>query len=119
MQTIELSLVQETNIAPTQTRIVPIKFTQTQPFPESLQQLEFSLELRSGDALAEILVTVPIEHHASWTSDEVPPAGIKASYFFGTSTPTAFLVKPPKEVHDGTPTPPILALRGSSWSHRG
>ncbi|KAI0807549.1 hypothetical protein C8Q74DRAFT_1363040 [Fomes fomentarius] len=112
-RTIELSLVQETSIAPTQTRIVPIKFTQTQPVPESLQQLEFSLKLRSGDAVADILVTVPIEHHESWTSDEVPPAGIKASYFFGTSIPTAFLVKPPKEVHDGTPTPPILALHGA------
>ncbi|KAI0713279.1 hypothetical protein C8Q76DRAFT_621267 [Earliella scabrosa] len=108
---LELSLLQETRIAPTQTRIVPIKVAQTKPI--SVPQLEFTLMLRSGDRLAEIRVALPVQSYAQWTAGEVPPAGIKASYFFGTSMPTAFLVTPPKEPHGGSPPPPVLALHGA------
>ena len=104
-------MLQETRIAPMQTRIVPIKVAQTKPI--SVPHLEFTLMLRSGDRLAEIRVALPVQSHAQWTAGEVPPAGIKASYFFGTSMPTAFLVTPPKEPHGGAAPPPVLALRTS------
>ncbi|KAI0747842.1 hypothetical protein C8Q80DRAFT_1219255 [Daedaleopsis nitida] len=108
---VELSLVQETRIAPTQTRIVPFRLTQTKPV--SAEKIEFTLKLRSGDMTSEILVTIPVQHQAQWTSTEVPSAGIKASYFFSTSMPTLFVVSPPKDPNGDTPSPPILALHGA------
>lgn len=70
------------------------------------------LTLESGDAESEVYVTIPVQHYTQWSADNMPDGGIKATFFYGGSMPTAFLVVPPKEPHD-VPLPPILALRES------
>ena len=108
---IELALFQETRIAPSQTRIIPFKLTQ--PNAVEFDRLEFTLQLQSSDSASteEIHVSVPVKQHARWTSSEATFTALKATYFFGTSMPTAFLAVPPAESPNGTFVPPILALR--------
>ena len=66
----------------------------------------------SGNGTLSVLnVSIPIRHHETWTSSEVREEGLKASYFFATSMPTAFLVAPPEEPRPEVSNPPILALR--------
>ncbi|RPD65838.1 hypothetical protein L226DRAFT_566346 [Lentinus tigrinus ALCF2SS1-7] len=110
---IELALLQDTRIAPSQTRIVPLKLTQTKAVLSD--RLDFTVQLQSNDSTTteEIRVSIPIRQHARWTSAEATPTALKASYFFGTSMPTSFLVSPPAESSAGSFVPPILALHGA------
>ncbi|KAI0710381.1 hypothetical protein C8T65DRAFT_708227 [Cerioporus squamosus] len=111
---IELALLQETRIASTQTRIVPFKLTQSKAI--SSDRLDFTVQLQSDDSKSteEIHVSIPIKQRARWTStDAKTSTALKASYLFGTSMPTAFLVVPPVEPNNGSFVPPILALHGA------
>ena len=110
VQSILLSLASSVRIAPTQTRIVPVKITQLKPL--SASELTFTLTLQSAAVLTPIHVKIPVRQHMAWTLPEVQASGIKASYFFATSMPTAFLAAPPtEEPNDDAEHPPILALR--------
>ncbi len=72
------------------------------------------LTLESGAAESEVYVTIPVQHLTQWSANKVPAGGIKATFFYGTSMPAAFLVVPPEEPRD-VPLPPILALRKSHY----
>ncbi|KAI0933809.1 hypothetical protein AcV5_005858 [Taiwanofungus camphoratus] len=102
---IALSLVNETRLAPTQTRIVAIRIIQNGPFHKD--EIVFDVHLMSGNSSITLHVSLPIKQHGQW------PTSIKASYFFATSMPTSFLVVPPEEQNSGEPRPPILALHGA------
>ena len=109
-QDLELSVLQPTRVGPTQTRIVPIKIAQKKPIYNRL--LNYSLKLRSDDGrVVSFNGATNIRIRMPWTDPNVQSSGIKASYFFGTSIPTAFLVGPPKKPSPGASYPPILALR--------
>lgn len=108
---ITLELVDEIRIAPTQTRIAPIRLTQNASFDEP--ELQFSLHLISEDRSTTVDITLPLKHHKQWTSSDSPEDGIKASYFFATSMPTSFMVIPPQGENLGAPRPPVLALHGA------
>ncbi|KAL1947537.1 hypothetical protein VTO73DRAFT_13261 [Trametes versicolor] len=108
---IELDLVQPTRLAPNQHRAVPIKLTQTQPV--EVEQLTFALELASDHATSVIEVVIPVRNTAPWTAARDQSFSIKASYFFASTTPTAFQVAPPDEPNTGAPRPPVLALHGA------
>ncbi|OBZ75861.1 hypothetical protein A0H81_04588 [Grifola frondosa] len=109
---VQLSFIRETRIAPTQTRIIPIRITQNAPFHGTELQFEIQLVSDSESSLVTIPVSIHVVHHSQWSPSSSPAAGIKASYFFSSSMPTAFLVTPPEELADG-PRPPILALHGA------
>ncbi|KAI0371785.1 hypothetical protein BV20DRAFT_1066969 [Pilatotrama ljubarskyi] len=109
---VQLEVVQPSRLAPSQTRIVPLKLTQTQRV--DIENFNLTLTLSSGNVTATINVAVPIWNRELWTgADEQGRAYAKATYFFGTSTPTAFLAAPPNSPNDGPPRPPILALHGA------
>ncbi|KZT03565.1 uncharacterized protein LAESUDRAFT_814646 [Laetiporus sulphureus 93-53] len=108
---LELMLVNTIRIAPTQTRIVPVRITQNASV--ALIQLSLDLHLVSGGASEILRVTLPVVHHALWNATVYPTDGIKASYFFAATMPTAFIVKPPQELNSGEPHPPVLALHGA------
>ncbi|KAL6309159.1 hypothetical protein BKA93DRAFT_821973 [Sparassis latifolia] len=108
---IEVSLVNEMRIAPTQTRIVPIRLSQRAPFYGSDLCLE--LILTTGTLSTPIQITIPIIQHPLWTASVFLPTGIQASYFFGISMATAFLVIPPKQENPIKLQLPLLALHGA------
>ncbi|KAM5531823.1 hypothetical protein V8D89_014522 [Ganoderma adspersum] len=109
-ENLTVSLLEKSRIAPTQTRVIPVILAQTGPV--YLDELEIILTLKSGDSESEVYVTIPLAHHPQWSSESVPASGIKATFFYGTSMPAAFLVAPPKEP-PAVPLPPILALHGA------
>ncbi|KAI0362755.1 hypothetical protein OH77DRAFT_1389445 [Trametes cingulata] len=107
-----LELLEPTRLAPTQTRIVPLKLTQTRRV--DMEKFTFTLTIRSDDATATIDVVLPIWNQDFWAAtDHHERAYVKTTYFFRTSTPTAFLAAPPNEPNDGPPKPPVLALHGA------
>ncbi|PIL23730.1 hypothetical protein GSI_13480 [Ganoderma sinense ZZ0214-1] len=109
-ENLTVSLLEKQRIGPTQTRVIPVVLIQTSPV--YLDELEIILRLESGDAESEVFVTIPLLHHPQWSADSVPAGGIKATFFYGTSMPSAFLVLPPEEPRN-VPLPPILALHGA------
>ncbi|CCM03831.1 uncharacterized protein FIBRA_05980 [Fibroporia radiculosa] len=108
---VNVSIVDEIRVAPMQTRIIPIRFSQSVPFYE--KELRLALHLVSETASEILQVVLPVNQHKHWADSELSTDGIKATYFFATSMPTAFLVKPPEKENEGTPRPPVLALHGA------
>jgi pimeloyl-ACP methyl ester carboxylesterase len=106
---VSLHLLQETRIAPTQTRIVPIRIIQAKPL--AAENLLLNVTVTWGIFSATVMVSLPIRHLSGWTPTNFKP--IKASHFFAESMPTSFVVLPPIEKNDGKPCPPILALHGA------
>ncbi|KAI0646781.1 hypothetical protein C8Q79DRAFT_907130 [Trametes meyenii] len=106
-----LGLLRETRIAPCQRRIVPIKLTQTQPI--DIDELQFTLTIVSPESLTSVDVAIPVRNRAHWSLADGESDSIKASYFFATSAPTAFVVAPPNKPNAGAILPPILALHGA------
>lgn len=97
-------------IAPTQTRIVPLRLDQSLPFGGA--DIPILLHLVSRENNQKTLYAhISVRQLPQWSPSEVPADGIKATYFYGTSTPTMFVVKPPDEPNEGLPKAPILALR--------
>ncbi|KAI0057117.1 hypothetical protein BV25DRAFT_1974045 [Artomyces pyxidatus] len=108
---LSLSLLRRMRFAPGQTRILPIELTQSQPFFG--ESLLIELTLRSGETTRILPVTINLVHRKAWSKSEV--SAIRASYFYGSSIPSHFLVLPPKEPNAKRllPRPPILALHGA------
>ncbi|EEB93194.1 hypothetical protein MPER_08186, partial [Moniliophthora perniciosa FA553] len=106
---LSLALVKPTRIAPTQTRIVPIRISQTRPFIAT--KLHLALTLTSTSTNRVVLITVPITQLPQWNSST--PLTIKGTYFYASSIATVFTAKPPKINNLDIPRAPILALHGA------
>lgn len=133
-----LTLLEPIRIAPTQTRIVPLRITllDNEYISEKVTELVVELTcLRSDHAVhtsetthakeVVLSVTVPLDHIRLWTQNNYTP--IRATYFFARSMVTAFALVPPKFPFakpncDGygdngsecAGNEPILALHGAS-----
>ncbi|ESK87531.1 transmembrane protein [Moniliophthora roreri MCA 2997] len=107
--TLSLALVKPTRIAPTQTRIVPIRISQTRPFTAT--NLHLALTLTSASTNRVVLITVPVTQLPQWSSSA--PLTIKGTYFYASSIATVFTAKPPKFEDLEIPHAPILALHGA------
>jgi hypothetical protein len=120
-------------IAPTQTRLIPIRLSSLERIPEDVKQLDVQLTCVSStrdnaqlmlQSTFVLRTTLPLTHVPLWTQEKHVP--IQASYFFAKSMPSVFSVKPPKEAFGNSQTilgqrdnskcrgnEPILALRKS------
>ncbi|KAG6874319.1 hypothetical protein C0995_001544 [Termitomyces sp. Mi166 len=102
-----LTIKRDTVIAPSQTRIVPLSFSQMDVF--QLPSIDADLEVITRDGLHKIIaVILPVCHQRLWNETSYQP--IKTTYFYALDMPTAFLVVPPIFQNYGKKTPPILAL---------
>ncbi|KAF9036995.1 hypothetical protein BDZ89DRAFT_1061691 [Hymenopellis radicata] len=106
---IALELIRTTRIADGQTRIIPIRVTQSRQFRH--KSLDMELQLTSGSDSQEVFVSLPVSHHEMWDKDVFSP--ILATYFFAKSMPSAFIAIPPERQSHDAPKPPILALHGA------
>ncbi|KAL1747011.1 hypothetical protein HDZ31DRAFT_32988 [Schizophyllum fasciatum] len=106
----------DARIAPSQTRIVPLRIKQSAPLPSHLQSLEISLTLRHDNEHSR---PKPLEEeHAQTTlkfSIPVTSAGkyIKATYLYSGTMPTAFHAIPPASGDLRLREPVLLALHGA------
>jgi hypothetical protein len=98
-------------IAPTQTRILPLRLKQRGPITAT--QLTLHIDLQSGApwSRARTFVQLDLNHVHNFTDT----SAIKASYFFVHDMPTMFYAIPPTEAfsQEGKPTPPLLAVHGA------
>ncbi|GLB35159.1 putative prolyl oligopeptidase family protein [Lyophyllum shimeji] len=107
---ITLTILRDTVIAPSQTRVVPLLLAQKDSF--HLPTLEVDLAVTSDEGVTRtIAVTVPVTHQSRWTPSFSQP--IKATYINSSSIATAFLVVPPILQSPRNPYPPIVALHGA------
>lgn len=102
-------------IAPRQSRIVPLTFTQSGRLL-SETHLNFTLVLRQLDSqtgksgrLIELPISVPVTHRSFWGSDPSDSlTAFKATDSQG-GVPFSFMVKPPYHSHPHAPV--LVALR--------
>lgn len=93
VQVLKVKLLQETRLAPTQTRIVPLLISQEGPY--SGDEISVSIWATSFSGQQTFLsFSVPVKQLTLWDADHYSP--VTATYFYGTSTPTAFIAIPPK-----------------------
>ena len=113
-QNLTLTLLRDFVIAPMQTRVIPISISQTQR--SNIHSLHIEILAVSKRCSRMISVILPIRQFSIWTEHQYTP--IRATYFYAESSPTAFVVIPPKEANLDMhySNPPLLALR-SGISH--
>lgn len=129
-------------IAPTQSRIVPLRLfiSPLERIPEEVKQLDVELTCVPFTSLCQsnteqapsythnnaqpmiqntfvFRTTLPLTHVPLWTQEKHVP--IQASYFFAKSMPTVFLVKPPKEAFGDSQTVLGQHDRASATKCRG
>ena len=108
LQGLNLELMHETRLAPTQTRILPVVLTQTEEFHGSHLFIDLTAVVSASSQIV-ITITLPIKQFTLWETHHFD--FITATYFYATSIPTAFVAIPPKLPNDGAALPPLLDLR--------
>ncbi|KAI0273854.1 hypothetical protein BC834DRAFT_815835 [Gloeopeniophorella convolvens] len=106
-----LSLVAEIRLAPGQTRVLPVRISQSKPFTDDT--LSFDVHADSGGSTVILPVKVDVSQLGHWSSAGVSKA-MRASYFSTDTGPMTFMVLSPAEANaPGTRSPPVLALHGA------
>ena len=102
------SLLTPTRFAPGQTRILPIRISQSKPFYGDTLSFDVSI-----GTLAAFSVRVPVTQLGHWSGTGAAATSIKASYFSPDMAPIGFIALPPTDsiAPLKAPTSPILALR--------
>ncbi|THH31747.1 hypothetical protein EUX98_g2437 [Antrodiella citrinella] len=104
-----VQLLKETRLAPSQTRILPLRLIQTGVFKGPT--IQFELTAASSHSTTTIPITLTVNHHSQWRTDAF--SYLTATFFFATSMPTAFIVIPPIHKNEKRILPPVLALHGA------
>ena len=104
-----LELLSEIQIAPTQTRIVPLTIDQRAPI--SSRELRLSVDVECSDVTQVVTVVLPVKQLKRWDALHYEP--IEGTYLFATCIPTLFLSLPPQYPAEHKHLPAILALRKS------
>ena len=101
-----LSLLRPTRFAPGQTRIAPIRISQSKPFYGDTLSLDVSV-----GPLGALSVRVPVTQLDYWSGTGA--TAIRASHFSPETTPIGFITLPPTDsiAPLKASTSPILALR--------
>ena len=104
-----LSLLTHTQFVPGQTRILPLRISQSKVFVGDT--LSFDIHVTSGGSLETLSVRVPVTQLGHWSKSGV--VAIKASYFSPDVAPIGFITLPPTDPIPPlkAPSSPILALR--------
>lgn len=104
-----LSLLTHTRFAPGQTRILPIRISQSKAFDGDALSLD--VHVTSGGSSETISVRVPVTQLGHWSGTGA--VAIKASYFSPDTAPIGFIALPPSDsiAPPKALSTPILALR--------
>jgi hypothetical protein len=105
-----VELLRSTTIAPSQTRIVPLRMVQTAQFTKSTLGMKITLTSDSNKT-STLSVALPLKHLPRWSANTL--SAITGSYFYAQEMPTAFSAFPPlfENINHQKPQPPILCLR--------
>ncbi|KAJ7470355.1 hypothetical protein FB451DRAFT_1038083 [Mycena latifolia] len=108
-----VELLRPTRIAPSQTRIVPLRIIQTAQFSRPRLDIKLTVTSDTDTKSMTVSVVLPLKHLPRWSEKTL--SAIKGSYFYAQEMPTVFSVFPPllDNVEDQKPQPPILCLHGA------
>ncbi|CAK5279385.1 unnamed protein product [Mycena citricolor] len=98
-----IDLLRATALAPSQTRIVPLRIRQSAPFHD--ENLQIRLSLSSAGRKISLPVTISLRHLSGYNSS------LLGTYFYAEEMPTAFAALPP--LKNGRAAPPVLCLHGA------
>ncbi|KAK7023879.1 transmembrane protein [Favolaschia claudopus] len=110
-----VDLLRPTTLAPSQTRIVPLRIIQTKPFTRPTLGIRLTLTSSSSkNQEVTLSASLPIKHLPAWSKGDNLSA-IMGSYFYAQEMPTAYTAFPPllDNVEHQEPQPPILCLHGA------
>ncbi|KAH8102881.1 hypothetical protein BXZ70DRAFT_1006072 [Cristinia sonorae] len=110
-ESIHIELLRETRLAPTQTRVIPLRLSQTSASVDTELNIELTATFPSSNDAVQISVTLPVTHHAQWKAETF--SVLRSTYFFASSMPTTFLAIPPIFQNKDPILPPVLALHGA------
>ncbi|KAF8184969.1 hypothetical protein K438DRAFT_1597701 [Mycena galopus ATCC 62051] len=108
-----VQLLRPTTLAPSQTRIIPLRIVQTAPFTHPTLGIKFTLTSSSDKNKTHTLsVALPVKHLPAWSTGNL--SAIAGTYFYAQEMPTIFSAFPPllENTHE-IPQPPILCLHGA------
>ncbi|KAJ7285998.1 hypothetical protein C8J57DRAFT_1286459 [Mycena rebaudengoi] len=106
-----VELLRPTIIAPSQTRVVPIRIVQVERYLQPTLTIDLTLTSDADEKPTTISVALPIKHLPRWAPDTL--LAIQGSYFYAQEMPTIFSTFPPLLENIGAPQPPILCLHGA------
>ncbi|KAI0798096.1 hypothetical protein C8Q75DRAFT_34633 [Abortiporus biennis] len=101
-------------IAPSQTRIIPLRIRQSKPISKTTRTISVKLNASGSSGSIEISTSLDIRHNDHWHSRNTQ--SLIATYVHANFMATAFAVKPPtdtKSTGTNSTVPPILALHGA------
>ncbi|KAJ7771786.1 hypothetical protein B0H16DRAFT_1772103, partial [Mycena metata] len=110
---LDVELLRSTTIAPSQTRIVPLRIVQTARFTKSALHIKLTLSSETQTKPMTLSVSLPVKHLPAWSTNNL--SAIMGSYFYAQEMPTLFAAFPPllENLENQEPQPPILALHGA------
>ncbi|KAJ7756820.1 hypothetical protein DFH07DRAFT_473596 [Mycena maculata] len=108
-----VELLRPTKIAPSQTRIVPIRIIQTKKYSQPAIAMNLTLASDTDAKPVTVSVKLPLQQLPRWTEKTL--SAIKGTYFYAQEMPTAFSAFPPslENIEGRNPQPPILCLHGA------
>ncbi|KAJ7168119.1 hypothetical protein C8R43DRAFT_1060269 [Mycena crocata] len=110
---LKVELLRPTKIAPSQTRIVPLRIVQTKQFLKPKLELKITLSSEKDDKPLTLSVALSVSNLPRWSNTTL--FAIRGSYFYAQEMPTAFSAFPPllENIENANPQPPILCLHGA------
>ncbi|KAJ6547143.1 hypothetical protein B0H19DRAFT_255176 [Mycena capillaripes] len=108
----DVKLLRPTTIAPSQTRIVPVRIIQTARLTRSALALRLTLTSDTGKSQT-LSAALTVKQLPRWSNNTL--SAITGSYLYAQEMPTAFSAFPPllENVEHQNPQAPILCLHGA------
>lgn len=111
---LEVQILKTIRIAPGQTRVIPLKLRQLARTEATVLDICLTVTGDQDSTYSKNLtVSLPIHHTTGWTTGSESRNAVKASFLFANSSPTIFVVIPPRLRGQGQKAPPILSLHGA------
>ncbi|KAF7338633.1 Transmembrane protein [Mycena venus] len=109
----DVQLLRPTTLAPSQTRIVPLRIVQSGRYTRASLGIRLTLTEAESNKTLALSITLPVKHHPAWSTGNL--STITGTYFYAQEMPTAFSAFPPlrENAEHEDPKPPILCLHGA------
>ncbi|KAJ6500423.1 hypothetical protein C8R45DRAFT_67979 [Mycena sanguinolenta] len=108
-----VELLRPTTLAPSQTRIIPLRIIQAAQFTRPTLSIKLTLTSSDTNKTLMLSATHSVKHLPAWSTGNL--SAISGTYFYAQEMPTVFSAFPPllENIEHQTPQPPILCLHGA------
>ncbi|KAJ7236724.1 hypothetical protein B0H12DRAFT_124090 [Mycena haematopus] len=108
-----VNLLRPTTLAPSQTRIIPLRIVQTAQFTRHALGIKLILTSSDTNKTLSLSVALPVKNIPAWSTGNL--SAITGTYSYAQEMPTAFSAFPPllENIENQKPQPPLLCLHGA------